>query len=80
MVHDKAAIVRTSYELEQQHAESLRAVAGSLGFVQTRGAGAGLLPNISAFLRALAEHAERDRGRVVEALRAIGVEAQSGRS
>lgn len=75
-MQDKTTIVRTSYELEQQHAESLRAVAGDLGFIQTRGAGAGLLPNISAFLRSLAEQAEGDRGRVVDALRSIGVEAQ----
>lgn len=73
---DRTVVVRTSYELEQQHADSLRTIAGDLGFIQTRGAGAGMLPNISAFLRSLAEQAEQDRSRVVEALRALGVAAQ----
>lgn len=74
---DRTVVVRTSYELEQQHADSLRAIAGDLGFIQTRGAGAGMLPNISAFLRSLAEQAENDRPRVVEALRGLGVEEQT---
>lgn len=76
-MNDRTTIVRTSYELEQQHADSLRAIAGDLGFIQTRGAGAGMLPNISAFLRSLAEQVEADRPRVVSALRALGVEAEA---
>lgn len=75
-MNDRTTAARTSYELDPRHANSLRAVAGDLGFVQTRGAGAGVLPNISAFLRSLAERAEVDRARVVAALRDLGVEAK----
>lgn len=63
--------VRTSFELEADHMDALKAIAGDLGFYQTRGAGAGELPNISAFLRALAT---ADHRHVVAALGALGIE------
>lgn len=67
-------VIRTSYELEAQHAEALRNLAAALGFVQTRGAGAGKLGNISAMLRALAE---ADHTKTVAALRLLDVEAEA---
>lgn len=63
--------VRTSYELEAEHAESLKAIAEELGYFQVRGAGAGKLPNVSALLRALAE---ADKDKMVAVLRKAGIE------
>lgn len=68
-------LVRTSYELRQSQAEKLKQIAGDLGFVQSRGPGAGELPNVSALLRALGDV---DRAALVAALRKLGVgESQS---
>jgi protein tyrosine/serine phosphatase len=66
-------IIRTSYELEVRHAEALRSLAEALGFVQTRGAGAGRLGNVSALLRSLAE---ADHDKTVAALKMLGVEGK----
>ena len=67
------AASRTSYELDQEHTDMLKAVAGALGFYQTRGPGTGTVPNISAMLRALAEVDEKT---LVAGLRKLGVEGK----
>lgn len=69
-----AAKVRTSFEMEAEHLDNLKRLAGGLGFVQTRGAGVGELPNISAFLRALGA---ADPDKVVAALAAVGVKGSA---
>ncbi len=66
--------VRTSYELEQQHAEALKRLAGALGFVQSRGPGKGELPNVSAMLRALSE---ADHDAAVQCMTKLGVVAEA---
>ena len=48
------AKARVTLELNEDDLQRLQEVAAALGYRQTRGPGAGSLPNVSALIRALA--------------------------
>jgi hypothetical protein len=74
MSETKTTMSRTSYDLTRDEAERLREIAGDLGFMQSRGAGAGVIPSVTALLRALGR---ADRDATVAALRALGVSSET---
>jgi len=53
--------MQTAIQIEDEHLEALKRLATRLGLFQTRGAGAGTLPSVSAAVRLLADLSNNEK-------------------
>jgi hypothetical protein len=69
-------MAKITLELENEDLAAFREVARELQYWNTRGPGAGMLPNVSAMLRDLANIPQQD---LVEAFRGLGLDGKGAR-